>query len=103
MANIKVLPFLIYLVMSGAHGFVSHKAELPTHHRCKLGRESRFLPTNGDSMFLTAKKKDDVGNTPKPKDNSQLYGALAFFAVGCLFDFFVTHHGVGPWDPNYVL
>mmetsp|Transcript_6446 Transcript_6446/g.17522 ORF Transcript_6446/g.17522 Transcript_6446/m.17522 type:complete len:121 (+) Transcript_6446:10-372(+) len=27
------------------------------------------------------------------------YGLVAF---GILYDFFVTHGGVGPWDPNYV-
>mmetsp|Transcript_23945 Transcript_23945/g.36420 ORF Transcript_23945/g.36420 Transcript_23945/m.36420 type:complete len:103 (+) Transcript_23945:183-491(+) len=33
----------------------------------------------------------------------QQLGAGAVLLFGILYDFFVTHHGVGPWDPNYIL
>lgn len=102
--NMKLLPFIFYVVVTGVHGFASPQFNaLSKSSNYKLGYDSRYIPSNGGRMLLTAKKKDDVDSTSKPKDNSQLYGALAFFAVGCLFDFFVTHHGIGPWDPNYVL
>jgi hypothetical protein len=97
---------LLLLVVSAVHGFVAPPANLllMAHHRGGLGRTLEPAPAKTDLLILAAKnKKDDVNSTPTQRDNKQLYGALAIFAVGCLFDFFVTHHGVGPWDPNYVL
>ena len=37
------------------------------------------------------------------KKSQQQSGAAAVFLAACAFDLFVTHQGVGPWDPNYVL
>lgn len=97
---------LFLLVVAGVHGFVVPPANLALtfRHRGGLGHTLEPAPYKMDRVILAAKKKkDDVDSTPTPRDNTQLYGALAIFVVGCLFDFFVTHHGVGPWDPNYVL
>jgi hypothetical protein len=46
---------------------------------------------------------ESVGASKKSQSSQQQKAAVALFLGACLFDFFVTHHGVGPWDPNYVL
>jgi hypothetical protein len=38
----------------------------------------------------------------KARRKTQQVGAAAVLFVGIVYDFFVTHHGVGFWDPNYI-
>jgi len=52
---------------------------------------------NNDKSEEVQTESDDT------RQRNQQVGALAVFAFAALFDFFVTHHGVGFWDPSYKL
>ena len=59
-------------------------------------------------ILLRAKKMDDNNGAEATEDNDgrqkkQLVASLGVFFVAALIDFFVTHHGVGPWSPDYKL
>mmetsp|Transcript_4243 Transcript_4243/g.8214 ORF Transcript_4243/g.8214 Transcript_4243/m.8214 type:complete len:111 (-) Transcript_4243:492-824(-) len=54
------------------------------------------------SMSMSKGEGDERDERDERRRNQQK-GAVAVFLVSILFDFFVTHHGIGFWDPNYVV
>mmetsp|Transcript_36982 Transcript_36982/g.66540 ORF Transcript_36982/g.66540 Transcript_36982/m.66540 type:complete len:121 (-) Transcript_36982:276-638(-) len=50
--------------------------------------------------FLSMTDESDERDATRRK---QQLGAAAVLLFGVLYDFFITHHGVGFWDPNYVV
>lgn len=46
---------------------------------------------------------DDESDERKTRQRNQQLGAAALLLFGVLYDFFITHHGVGIGDPNYVV
>ena len=50
--------------------------------------------------FLSMAEESDERQA---KRRNQQLGAGAVVLFGVLYDFFVTHHGVGFWDPNYIV
>eukprot|EP00588_Corethron_pennatum_P011928 CAMPEP_0194274176 /NCGR_PEP_ID=MMETSP0169-20130528/7323_1 /TAXON_ID=218684 /ORGANISM="Corethron pennatum, Strain L29A3" /LENGTH=87 /DNA_ID=CAMNT_0039017301 /DNA_START=60 /DNA_END=323 /DNA_ORIENTATION=- len=58
-------------------------------------------PLHPTSLFAVS--GDEEAEERQAKRKTQQLGAAAVLLVGILYDFFVTHHGVGPWDPNYIL
>ena len=64
-------------------------------------------------MAMVRKKKqqplgsideDDKSTTLNAnRQRKQQLGAVAVVVVGVVYDFFITHQGVGFWDPNYVV
>mmetsp|Transcript_36473 Transcript_36473/g.43962 ORF Transcript_36473/g.43962 Transcript_36473/m.43962 type:complete len:122 (+) Transcript_36473:48-413(+) len=65
------------------------------------------LPILRTTTHLEASPRDDDEDAQaeerQARRKTQQLGAAAVLLVGVLYDFFVTHQGVGPWDPNYVL
>lgn len=51
---------------------------------------------------LSMANDDELDERKKRQRNQQL-GAAALLLFGALYDFFITHHGVGIGDPNYVI
>ena len=74
-------------------------------------------PSHTTAMAMVRKKKqqplgsidedEDKRTTGKNAANrrqrKQQLGAVAVVVVGVVYDFFITHQGVGFWDPNYVV
>jgi hypothetical protein len=56
------------------------------------------FPVASTSLSMATEESEDS----KAKRRSQQLGAGALLLFGVLYDFFITHHGVGFWDPNYV-
>jgi hypothetical protein len=52
--------------------------------------------------FLSMAAESDDESRQTKRRNQQL-GAAAVVLFGVLYDFFVTHHGIGFWDPNYIV
>ena len=52
--------------------------------------------------FLSMADESESDERQAKRRNQQL-GAGALVLFGVLYDFFVTHHGVGFWDPNYIV
>ena len=52
--------------------------------------------------FLSMAEESDETSRQTKRRNQQL-GAAGVVLFGVLYDFFVTHHGVGFWDPNYIV
>ena len=48
---------------------------------------------------------DDKSTTGKNENRqrNQQFGAVAVILFGVVYDFFITHQGIGFWDPNYVV
>lgn len=71
----------------------------------------RQQPPRTISMAMVRKKKqppvsiEDDKSTGKNENRqrNQQFGAVAVVVFGVLYDFFITHQGVGFWDPNYVV
>mmetsp|Transcript_453 Transcript_453/g.1372 ORF Transcript_453/g.1372 Transcript_453/m.1372 type:complete len:116 (-) Transcript_453:523-870(-) len=55
-------------------------------------------PRSSGTVLYMAEESEES----KERRRRQQIGAAAVFLFGALYDFFVTHHGVGFWDPNYV-
>jgi len=58
------------------------------------------------SLFMARKKEEEENSeeliSPEERQKKQQLGAVALLSFGIVYDFFVTHHGVGFWDPNYI-
>jgi hypothetical protein len=57
-----------------------------------------FFPVTSTSLSMATEESEES----KAKRRSQQLGAGALLLFGVLYDFFITHHGIGFWDPNYV-
>ena len=70
-------------------------------------------PSRTTAMAMVRKKKqqplgsideDDKSTTLNAnRQRKQQLGAVAVVVVGVVYDFCITHQGVGFWDPNYVV
>ena len=70
-------------------------------------------PSHTTAMAMVRKKKqqplgsideDDKSTTLNAnRQRKQQLGAVAVVVVGVVYDFCITHQGVGFWDPNYVV
>jgi hypothetical protein len=61
---------------------------------------TRSVPSPMTSTSLSMGTEESESS--KARRRSQQLGAGALLLFGVLYDFFITHHGVGFWDPNYV-
>jgi hypothetical protein len=57
------------------------------------------FPVTSTSLSMATEESEES----KEKRKKQQLGAAAVLLFGVLYDFFITHHGVGFWDPNYVV
>ena len=68
-------------------------------------QDGRSTTTAGRAPFKRTTLQmanDEESEESKAKRKNQQLGAAALLLFGILYDFFVTHNGVGFWDPNYV-
>ena len=80
-------------IRENSHDFLGHRSMLTPLSARKKGLQK---------SELKEAEVDGAGYTAEKRAQQQSY-ALGLFFVACIYDFFVTHHGVGFWDPNYVL
>jgi hypothetical protein len=104
----------VFLVLSAAVAVLltlqTTKGFTPNHQRSRFGvgvspsnapamtRPVPF-PVTSTSLSMATEESEES----KAKRRNQQLGAGALLLFGVLYDFFITHHGVGFWDPNYVL
>ena len=101
---------LIGLTLQATEGFVPAQVvagdvtilpiQTPTSFTATARKEVPQSPLRQTSFLsMTEGPSDDALERRK----KQQIGAVTVLLFGVLFDFFVTHHGVGFWDPNYIV
>lgn len=94
------------VVFSSSNAFLFQQRGICAQRTClSLSPRLSRSPTGPNVANLSAKKIDTEVNQPTEEERrqKQQIGAAAVVIFAVLFDFFVTHHGVGFWDPNYVV
>jgi len=109
MANCNKIMFamtLLVMLTSTAQAFVPVVASTrgrsliyptTTWHQPDTTSHGRFHNNNQVQLHMAEESEE-----AQARRRNQQLGAAAVLAFGILYDFFVTHHGVGFWDPNYV-
>jgi hypothetical protein len=102
---------LIGLTLQATEGFVPAQVvvagdvtilpiQTPTSFTATARKEVPQSPLRQTSFLSMTEGPSDESLERRKK---QQIGAVAVLLFGVLFDFFVTHHGVGFWDPNYIV
>ena len=72
--------------------------------KSKSGLDKAKNTLEGEMADMSAELKAAMASKQEnERRRKQQLGAAAVVLFGVLYDFFITHHGVGFWDPNYVV
>jgi len=63
---------------------------------------SLFMARRNNKEEKANNSEEELTISREERQKKQQLGAVALLSFGIVYDFFVTHHGIGFWDPNYI-